>query len=230
MSDFERDVRAHLSDLRLKEIEREAVISEIATHLELAAQEIDNEGVAGIDRERQVLAQIGDWNQLKKGIRRYKETVMRDRFRRLWMPALTTGVVAYTAQLLTAQFVSWPRSFAINGIYYSYFWQWYVILVVTGALGAFWSRQAGGSRRERIAVALAPSAVMAVVVLSVMPIDILISAVVNHEAAYVNVIRDPILFLSGLTSWVIVPAIPSLLGAIAFLDQPKTPTRTSATV
>ena len=102
--------------------------------------------------------------------------------------------------------------------------------MVTGAMGAFWSRQAGGNRSERIAVALAPSAVMAVVIISVMPIEILMSAVVNHEIAYVNVVRHPMLFFSGLISWVIFPAIPSLLGAIAFLHEPETPTQTSATV
>ena len=84
---------------------------EIATHVKEAAEELDLENVRGTDRERRILAEVGDWKQLKKGIRRHKENVMRDRFRRLWMPALATGMVAYTAQFLAARFVSWPHSF-----------------------------------------------------------------------------------------------------------------------
>ena len=228
MREIEREVRLQLSHLRLSDTERENVILEITAHLEDLAERIDVEKVTGIGRERRIVAEVGDWNELRKGIRRYKENAMRDRFRRLWMPALVTGIVAYTAQSLAGRFISWPRSFVINGMYYSYFWQWYVILLLTGAMGAFWSRQAGGSRRERIAVALAPSAVMALVMILVLPIDIVMSAVVNHETAYV--LRHPILFLSGLTSWVIFPAIPCLLGALPFLHQPETPTQTSATV
>jgi hypothetical protein len=214
MSNLQQKVRDELLTLRLGESIREDVIEEIATRLELAVQELASSGIDWNHAESLVLSRVGDWKVLLEGIQRNKGTSMKDRFRRLWLPGLVTGVLAYTALFLIARFGSW-NSIMIQGNYFPYTWPWYPALILIGALGAYWSKQAGGTRSERIFSAITPSTIMALVMFVVLPIEFGSSLIVEHQLPWV--FYHPFVFVSGITAWVIVPGIPCMLGALPFL-------------
>ena len=214
MSNIQQKVRDELMTLRLGESVRQEVIEEISIHLESAVGELASSGVEEIQAEALVLGRVGDWKALLKGIQRSKESTMRDRFRRLWVPWLVTGVLAYTALFLIARFGGW-NSVVIQGNYFPYTWPWYPALILIGALGAFWSKQAGGTRIERVFSSIAPSTIMALVMFVALPIEFGRELVVEHQLPWV--FYHPFVFVSGITAWVIVPGIPCMLGALPFL-------------
>lgn len=225
MKKIERDVRAHLADLRISESLREDVICEIAAHLELAAEEVAPSGISEIDREKQILAEVSDWNQLKKGIQRYKGNVMRDRLRRLWLPAMMTGVLAYAAQMVIYRLIG-PGSHIV-GTTWVYSWQWLLILFATGAFGAYLSRRFGGSLFERILVALAPAEAMGAAMAVGLPIGFTLEIINDHRVPYA--MYHPGILLASIAMVVLLPAVPSILGASVFLFGNGDSQKSSAT-
>lgn len=221
MIDFEETVRQHCSRLRLPDELREEVVTEIAEHLELLYSELRESGVAETEAQRQVLESVGDWNLLLKRIQRSKENGMRDRFRRLWLPATATGFVAYAGQMIVGRMFGMPLSIKIDGNYYVYSWQLLFLLVVAGAVGAYWSRHVGGGLRERFLVALAPSEIMGVVIAIVSPIGMTLEAFLTHRLPYA--LSHPGTLLMGIGWPILFPAVPTLLGAAPFLFGNESP-------
>jgi hypothetical protein len=214
MSKLAEEVRHRLATLKLSDVEREEVIAEISYHLEVAAGDLAREERVDFD---QVLAQVGDWQRLKKGIEQSKERGMKDRLRRIWLPALGTAFIAYAAQSIIAHLVAWPRVIHFSSSYLVYTWQWLFVLMITGALGAFCSRMMGGSVRDRLIVALAPSEVLGTFVLALLPIDLGVQWVIDRQVPYA--LTHPAVVVVMLTWIVLIPAVPSILGAAWFLRE-----------
>ena len=214
MSKLAEEVRHRLATLKLSDVEREEVIAEISYHLEVAAEDLARGEKRDLD---QVIAQVGDWQRLKKGIEKSKERGMKDRLRRIWLPALGTAFIAYAAQSIIAHLVAWPRVIHFSGSYLVYTWQWLLVLIITGALGAFWSRMMGGSVRDRLIVALAPSEILGTFVLALLPIDLGMEWVIGRQVPYA--LTHPAVVVVMLTWIVLVPAVPSILGAAWFLRE-----------
>jgi len=214
MSKLAEEVRHRLATLKLSDVEREEVIAEISYHLEVAAEDLARGEKRDLD---QVIAQVGDWQRLKKGIEKSKERGMKDRLRRIWLPALGTAFIAYAAQSIIAHLVAWPRVIHFSGSYLVYTWQWLLVLIITGALGAFWSRMMGGSVRDRLIVALAPSEILGTFVLALLPIDLGMQWVSGRQVPYA--LTHPAIVVAMLTWMVLLPAVPSILGAAWFLRE-----------
>src|SRR5262245_9759426 len=75
MPDFERLVADRLARLDLTPAEQRAVIAEVSTHLEEFYRARVAAGSA--DPEGETLAQVADWNRLRRRIQRAKEDRMR---------------------------------------------------------------------------------------------------------------------------------------------------------
>ena len=142
---------------------------------------------------------------------------MKDRLRKIWLPALGTGFIAYAAQSIIAHLVAWPRVVRFSDSYLVYTWQWLLVLLITGALGAFWSRMMGGSIRDRVIVALAPSEILGAFVIALLPLDLTVEWVVGRQVPYA--LTHPMIVIAMLTWMVVLPAVPSILGAAWFLRQ-----------
>ncbi len=211
---MEKHVRERLQGLQLSESEREDIIAEITAHLELIAEEYRSVGLDDKAACSQALLHFGNTARLLREIQRAKESGMNNRFRRLWLPGVVVGFLAYASQMVILRFVSWPRSVHVFGNYYSYTWQWIVAVVLIGALGAWWSRQVGGSVRERLVVALASAEIMAAVIAIVLPLNCVIQACVDQSIPYA--IRHPIILLTGIL-WMLYCAVPAFIGAMPFL-------------
>jgi hypothetical protein len=222
MNELEKYVREQLQGLRLSDNEREDVIAEIAAHLELMADEYRSEGIDADAARRRALAQFGDSRRLLRGIRRTKEKGMNERCRRLWLPALLVGFVAYASQMVIARFIVQHRVIEVFGNYYVYSWTWLFVVAVIGGLGARWSREMGGSPRDRLMVALAPAEIMAAVIAIVLPVGIVVEACVQRQVPYA--FRYPSILLVGIL-WMLHCAVPAFLGAAPFLFGGNTKVR-----
>lgn len=214
MSEMRDYVRLQLSSLRLEESEREDLVAEIALHLDLALEDCRTAGLTEEETRRYLRSQFGDRKLLLKGLRRTKETAMRDRFRRMWLPALCVGFFAYFSEVVLLRFIVRPQAVQVLGIYYAYSWIWLFVVAVLAGFGAWWSRAVGGSVKERLVVVLAPAEVMAAVIAIILPLDCVIEAIANRSLPYP--VRHPIVLLVGVL-WMLHCAVPSLIGAAPFL-------------
>ena len=73
----------------------------------------------------------------------------------------------------------------------------------------------GGSVRDRLIVALAPSEILGAFVLALLPLDLCVEWVVNRQVPYA--LTHPMLVIAMLTWMVVIPAVPSIFGAAWFL-------------
>jgi hypothetical protein len=81
-----------------------------------------------------------------------------------------------------------------------------------GAIAACWSRRAGGTVRYQLLAALAPAIAMLVVFVLILPWAMILD---KHEAHHILLGGFLILTLT----WVLLPALPLLLGAAPFLRK-----------
>lgn len=218
MNRLEDDVRSRLSGLRLGKQELDAIVEEIAEHLHSTAEQLCSKGMSERQARARVLSGVGNWHRLSKQIQRSKENLMQDRLRKIWLPGLGTGFLAYAAQNVILQGVARPQVFDFHGSFLVYSWQWLLVLVATGALGACWSRRMGAGIGERILVALAPSVVIGIFMIGLLPLGLIVEAVAGHRVPYA--ITHPLSIVSMLACIVILPSVPSLLGAALFLGEP----------
>lgn len=214
MSELEHLVRERLQSLGLREAEREDVIAEITDHLELVADNYRGEDLDEQDAVRHAIEALGNTRSLIKGIMKSKETGMRERFRRMWLPALCVGFFAYFSEVVLLRFIVRPQAVQVLGIYYAYSWIWLFVVALLAGFGAWWSRAVGGSVKERLVVVLAPAEVMAAVIAIILPLDCVIEAIANRSLPYP--VRHPIVLLVGVL-WMLHCAVPSLIGAAPFL-------------
>lgn len=214
MNDLEKYVRQQLQALRVEDAEREEVIAEITNHLEMLVAEYYAEGLDRQTAHERAFSHFGDPRRLLEGIERAKENGMRERFRRLWLPAFTVGFLAYASEWLIVRFVAHPRAVKVVGCYYPYYWNWLLVVAGIAALGAWWSREMGGSVRERIIVALAPAEIMAAAIAVLLPWSFAVQAWIDHSLPYFA--THPMVLLVGVL-WMLHCAVPALIGAAPFL-------------
>ncbi len=189
--------------------------NEIASHLDDLYEEKVQAGVPADRAFADAWSQLGSPAQLKRAIRRAQGDNMKQRFQQMWIPALATGFLAYAAQQAIGRAGVRPISIVVQGQYYAGFWQWLVFLLFTGAFGAYWSRQLGGDTRARLVAALAPTEVMLGIMALTAPIGFFAEVILEHRVPYI--FTHPVVFLVGISWWALIPAIPSILGALPFL-------------
>jgi len=214
MNVIEGRVRERLKALRLSDPEREEVFAEIAAHLECVAKELRTNGAGERQAVQMALSQLNDTDRILKGIQRERTREMRDSFRKVWLPAAVVLFLVYASQMIIYRLVPEPRTYRIMGNYYAYSWGWLLMVVVCGALGAWWSREAGGSVRDRIVVALAPAETMAVVIAILLPLDAIVQISMEHRTPYFLSHKQMVL---ATLLWLLHTAIPSLIGAAPLL-------------
>lgn len=216
MSELERVVRERLQSLGLPHAEREDVIAEITGHLELVVEDYRAEGLEEQAAVIRAVEGLGSSRRLIRGIMKTKETGMRERFRKMWVPALTVAFLAYFSQMVIARFIERSNAVQVIGHYYTFSWTWLAVVTFLGAFGAWWSRALGASVRERLVVALAPAEVMAAVIAIILPLDCIIETVAHRSLPYA--VSHPLVLVVGVL-WMLHCAVPSLIGAAPFLFE-----------
>lgn len=201
-------VRTRLNALGLA-AEREAEIhAELAGHLEEAYADARRRGLTDADAAAHALKRVPDWTQLAQAIRRadQKEGPMSRYAKTLWLPgmaglagaaALIVGVTPLVPSSLWLDPRTSVRALMIAVVLVSY--------LAFGALGASWSRRAGGGLPARFLAGIFPLALHVAIVITT------IVAGVNFQLGRVALV------------FIAIPGIALTVGALPFLRGGATP-------
>jgi len=211
MPDWQELVRQRLSGLALDSAETEEVHAELAAHLEESYESLRTKGLPEQAAMQQTLAQVADWQDLRRRIQtaRAKENIMNDRVRQIWLPGFVTLVLTTCVLSLNEIFGPKPWILARDGnlpvavVYIP----WLVVLPLVGAMGAYLSWRAGGTKRAILSSIIFPVLPFLASILVALPVSLLFDHFIAHNIAPMS------LFLS-LPGWVLAPAVALLAGGL----------------
>ena len=151
---------------------------------------------------------------------------LNERTRRLWLPGFASmtaaGLFFFAASIVsdpsrfTSELSLRPQSLRLeSGPGRAFYFSWVVAHLLFGAVGAYMSRRAGGTRTARLLAGMFPVLAMFLVCGIVIPI----SAFAQHN---LFVERHPMMLVFGTLIWAVIPGIALLAGAAPFLkaEQP----------
>jgi len=213
MPDWQEMVREKVAGAAVSRRRREELISELSSQLDDRHAELLGSGVEEPEASAQCLEQIEDVQQIAAAASRSQiwEDFMNQRSRTLLLPGLITLTLASVSLMVMQLFAfSRPRVHWVDGGAVAIGFVWLASLLPCGALGAYLSRRAGGSRWNSIIASLFPSLIMLGVFCTVLPIGVLIEGnpFILHHPRY---------FGLALLVWIIVPGAALLLGALPVL-------------
>lgn len=225
MHDWHEIIRRKLIRVPLSRSRRENLTTELANHLEDLYAELLASGIVEPEASAQCLEQLDDVQQIAAAAKQSQiwEGFMNQRSRTLWLPGLVTLTLASVLLMLMQLFAfSRTRQYWVDGVNIDVTLFWLLSLLPCGALGAYLSRRAGGSRWSSLVVTLFPSLTMLGVFCVVLPIAIFI----ERNTYVIHHLRP---FGLALLAWTIVPGVPSLLGALPVLWKKNNRVHTDAT-
>ncbi len=215
MRDWEVRVEQHLVGLALQPTERAEVIAELAAHLEESCEELRKKGMPEEEAVRWTLSEVEDWQSLRLRIQnaRTKESIMTNRVKQFWLPSLLTLLLTMGLLMLIQLFgpnpwmvgrkSGWSLVAPVAVVYLP----WLLSLPAIGAMGAFLSSRAGGSRRAVFSSIVFPVLPYLVFFLLALPV----MAIFNDRLAH-NIMFGA-LFV-GLFAWVLAPGAALLTGGL----------------
>jgi hypothetical protein len=210
--DWQELVRQSLSSLALDDSEKDEVHTELAAHLEETYESLRTKGLPEQAAMQQTLAQVADWQDLRRRIQtaRAKENIMNDRVRQLWLPGFLTFLAS--TSLLALNEIFGPKPFALMKVgqlpMVLFFIPWLLSLPIVGALGAYLSHRAGGSRRAIFSSIVFPVLPFLASILLVLPVSLIFDRFIGHNMA-------PLSLLMALLGWVLAPGVALLAGGLA---------------
>ena len=140
---------------------------------------------------------------------------MNYRTKSLWLPAMASLLGASLAMTLLQKIGVRPHLVWTSRVAMAFYWPWLAVLPIFGSLGAYLSRRSGGVFRYRVTAALAPVLWLFLIIVLVEPIEL-----VHRGFSHLPY------FGYGVASWVAIPGIALLIGALPFLrGSSTTPTR-----
>lgn len=226
MPDCRQFVREHLESLGLSPEREEEIRAELADHLEDQSQHTGRQA-KGID-----------WKSLARDIRSAEEDPMSHTARTLWVPGIS-GLLAATLMLLVMTSLVPPTTWVDDrpamlilsdmlapGEKIEPSWVdarpavllvgiWMFSYLTFGALGAYWSRRAGGSRRTRLLSGIFPLALH----LAVFILPVLVTAFSDNPRFPEH--RDLSYLLRTSVVWVAIPGVALAMGTLPFLRDAK---------
>ena len=210
MPDWKRIVRQRMSSPSSPCSPNEAVIAELAAHLEEVYEQARSRGLDAGAALEVALQEVTDWYVLAADIHRAEsqEDPVNQRTKSLWLPALLSLLGASVSLMATQLLGLEPRLVRIHGIGITLYWPWLAALPFCGALGAYLSQRAHGPLRARLAAGLSPALIMMSFIL---PWGLALDL---HFLTLVS-------FGLGLANWVVLPAFAVLVGAAPFLREPR---------
>jgi hypothetical protein len=163
--------------------------------------------------------------QRKIQIVRTKENTMNPRTARFWLPSLVTLMVSMLLLPLLErlgikpQFLSLRHPGSDHGTYlFTMYTVWLMMLPLVGALGAYLSKRAGGTRQAMMLSALFPAMVFFAVLLVVIAFGTFLEHGLQAGAGdlFDDFISEPFGRLGVLVCWGLVPGVFLLMGVLGF--------------
>lgn len=149
---------------------------------------------------------------------------LNERTKRLWLPGFTS-MFAAGLFFFAASIVSDPSRFTTEiglrpqsvlrleaGLGRTFYFSWVIAHLLFGAVGAYMSRRAGGTRGTRILAGMFPALAMFFLCGIVIPI----TAFAQHN---MFVERHPLTLIFGAVIWAGIPGIALLAGSAPFLKE-----------
>ena len=214
MADWRELVRQRLGPLRLDAQREGEIITELADHFDDVSQEPGAVEISADEAMRQALAQVSDWEALRREIMRAEneEAAMNHRTKTIWLP----GLVSLTLSMSLLWFLDWaglhPRVVWINNPPLVFSLPWLLALPVLGAGGAYASRRGGGGFAEQFLAGVFPAVALAILFLSILPVALIVDSHVPKAIVFSS-------FAIGLLGWVVIPGVALLAGATAILAK-----------
>ena len=183
MHDWRKLVSERLGHLGLRPEREEEIRAELADHLEDQGRE--DSKVDGTD-----------WSLLAREIRNAEEGEMSPTAKTLWVPGL--GMLSCSLFVLMAITNFWDTRtpFMLMAL-------WLLAYLAFGALGAWWSRRAGGGPLARFLSGTSPLA---------MHVAVFIIATISIQRT--DLLRHGLL-------WVLIPGVTLAIGTLPFLRDPQ---------
>jgi hypothetical protein len=239
MPDWKELVRKRISGLSLPPDSKEEVIAELAGHLEDGYQNEIARGLGETEASQHVLSEV-QWNKLSRAIRRAtrKEELMNNRARALWLPAIVNLTVAAVlliilvglgadARMTRASMIALdqlalkhPDHLRLFVLIYKplgiIHLSWLLMLPLSAAAGCLMARRAQATAAVRLIVGLAPSLLWLAVFVAMS----LTFELDRWQFPTGFPLEDSYFALSAL-GWIVLPAVPLLLGTLPFLREPN---------
>jgi hypothetical protein len=222
MPDNSTYLRERLGRLGIETRREDEIVRELGEHLEDHAAALEARGVTSGAAAREALDSVSDWPGLRHEIvsAETEETIMNYRTKVLWLPALCAITLSNGIVALMQIFGRPPDSYWLSAsgksmqVLSAFIVPWLISQSVVGAIAAHWSRRAGGTVRYQLLAALSPAIVLLGLFLLVIPSSILL-----HKQALHNIRLSA--FMIVTLTWVLLPALPLLIGAAPFLRKPQ---------
>ena len=213
MRDWAELVRQRLSGLALDAQEKDEVHAELAAHLEESYEALLNQGLPEQVAFHRVLSQVTNWRDLQRKIFIAKRSghIMKKRLHQLWIPGFLTMALSIVFLVtlqklgLNARMVFWRDS---DIFFYA---PWLVSLPFLGALGAYLSSRAGGSRGTALLASIFPALALTLTFLLMFPIDMIIEPIIGRKVDFSIVAAT--LLKDGI-GWILVPGAALLAGGV----------------
>jgi len=213
MRDWKTLVEQRLAGLALEPRDRTEVIAEVAAHLEDICDEMLRQGMTEEEAVRRALSQAGNWRSLQHKIvsAKRREEVMEKRIRQLWIPGFLTLILSmlfltalYRLGLRARLFWSGPNAILLYA-------PWLAGLPLIGALGAYVSSRAGGSRGTMLLASVFPAIALTFAFLFMFPFSMTIELIAGRPVDFSGVAT--VLLNDGI-GWLLVPAAALLVGGL----------------
>lgn len=226
MPDWQELVRRRLSGLTLDAAEKEEVHTELAAHLEESFEKLCADGLSEHKALQQTLTHVDDWKKLQRQIQisREKEHTMTSRVSRLWLPSMVTLLVSMILLPLLESLGLNPEFIFLQGHHgqayiFTVYIAWLVTLPLVGALGAYLSRRAGGTRRAIVISGVFPALAFFVVLLLVLPYMGFLEHGLDtgSRSVFHTWTSEAFGRLGVIAGWVLVPGACLLIGVQAYL-------------
>lgn len=146
---------------------------------------------------------------------------MNRRTQTLWLPGFL-GILAWAALAVVAQESRLQIALDHAKLFPVVSPLWLIIQLPLGALGAYTSRRAGGTRLDRIAAGLFPALLLCVSLVVVFLIRALVPPLRGGNGI---VGINQLLFWQSARAGIVFPGLALLLGTLPFLRQPTSETR-----
>jgi len=211
MRDWGALVEQRLAGLVLEPEERTDVIAELAAHLGDICEEMLRQGVTEEEAVRRALSRVGDWRDLKRKIvaAKRREQPMEKRIRQLWIPGFLTLILSMLFLTALQRFGLRPRIVWSGSNSVLLYMPWLLSLPFFGALGAYVSSRAGGSRRTVLFASVFPALALTGAFLLMFPIGLAIEGItgsrVDFSIVATALLRDGV-------GWILVPGAALLVG------------------
>jgi hypothetical protein len=218
MHDWRNLVQERLGAMGVSGTQQSEIVAELASYLEDLYEDQRSQGACESEAIERALDELAAGRRLGRRIRKAKEEVMNERTRKFWFPALTSMAAACVLVAVTAQLSYKPHIILLGSkatmlVYPA----WVLGQPLLGALGAYFSRRAGGNRLTRLTAGLFPSIVM----LAVICIVALAQGLSLGRGEFGRM--DWEMLARAVMGVIVIPSAAMLVGAMPFLRDPKTP-------